>query len=103
MVEPGDEKKNVAMHILPTAANLLGICFLIFSFINVLKLQNETLIDELVAVTIVVFLVASVASYASLRSERTHLLYRKTADIFFLIGLCFLTLAAIAIVLKIIV
>jgi hypothetical protein len=102
MAERDDEKIDVSIHILPTAANLLGICFLVFSFISVLKLRDQTLLDELVAVAIVVFLFASLASYASLRSKTAHGFYRKAADILFVVGLCFLTLASLAIVLKII-
>lgn len=103
MAEGDEEKKDVSIHILPTAANLLGICFLVFSLISVLKLQDQTLLDELVAVAIVVFLFAGLASYVSLRGKNTHGFYRKAADILFVVGLCLLTLASLAIVLKIIV
>lgn len=102
MAEGDEEKKDVSIHILPTAANLLGICFLVFSLISVLKLQDQTLLDELVAVAIVNFLLASLASYASLRLKTAHGFYRKAANIFFISGLCLLTLASLAIVLKII-
>jgi hypothetical protein len=43
MAESDEEKKDVSIHILPTAANLLGICFLVFSLISVLKLGDQTL------------------------------------------------------------
>jgi hypothetical protein len=102
MAESDEEQKDVSIHILPTAANLLGICFLVFSLISVLKLRDQTLLDELVALAIVDFLFASLASYASLRAKTAHGFYRKAADIFFVVGLCLLTLASVAIVLKII-
>jgi len=102
MTEGEEEKKDVSIHILPTAANLLGICFLVFSLISVLKLRDQTLLDELVASAIAAFLFAGLASYASLRVKTAHGCYRKAADIFFIGGLCLLTLATLAIVLKII-
>lgn len=97
-----DEEKNFTVHILPTAATLLGICFLVFSFVNVLKLNEQTLLDELAAVAIIVFLLACLASYASLRKTPRHRVYHKAADMFFIIGLVLLTLASIVITLKII-
>jgi len=43
--------------------------------------------DELVAAVIVIFLVASIFSYASIRSETRTDRYEKIADIVFLAGL----------------
>jgi hypothetical protein len=83
------KKKDVSIHILPTAANLLGICFLVFSLISVLKLGDQTFLDELVTLAIVDFLFASLASYASLRVITAHGFYRKAADIFFISGSAF--------------
>lgn len=100
--ESDEDKKDVSSHILPTAANLLGICFLVFSLISGLKLRDQTFLDEFVALALVAFLLASLASYASLRVKDAHGFYRKTADIFFLGGLCLLTLVSLAVVLKII-
>jgi hypothetical protein len=78
MAESDEEKKDVSIHILPTAANLLGICFLVFSLISVLKLGDQTFLDELVTLAIVDFLFASLASYASLRVITAHGFYRKS-------------------------
>jgi multisubunit Na+/H+ antiporter MnhG subunit len=102
MSEDGNGKKYVSHHILPTAANLLGLCFVILSVINVMKLGAQTLIDELVAAAIVIFLVASIFSYASIRSQARSDAYEKTADIVFLSGLVLLTAASIIILFEII-
>jgi len=63
MSETTNNKKNISKHILPTSSNLLGLCFVILTFIKVLKLGNESLIDELVAIAIIFFLVSSFFSY----------------------------------------
>lgn len=55
MSEARNDKKNISRHILPTSSNLLGLCFVILTFIRILKLGNETLIDEIVATAIVLF------------------------------------------------
>ena len=98
---PKDDEKDVTIHILPTAANLFGICFLVFSFIRVMKLQDQTLLDELAALSISIFLLACFASYVSIRGNNRSILYRKAADIFFVVGLILLTFGSLVIVLKI--
>jgi hypothetical protein len=102
MSETTNEKKNISMHILPTSANLLGLCFVILSFIRLEKLGAEVIIDELVAIVIVFFLISSVLSYVSMRSKRKGELYEKAADIIFLIGLFLLTLISIVIVCEVV-
>ncbi len=95
MSETANNKKNISRHILPTSANLLGLCFVILSFIRVLKLGNETIIDELVAVAIVLFFTSSFFSYVSMRSNRWAESCEKIADTIFLIGLFLLSLCSI--------
>ncbi len=98
---PDKNGKNISHHILPTAANLLGLCFVILSVIKVMKLGAETIIDELVAAAVFVFLVASIFSYASIRSKTQTDRYEKIADIVFLTGLVLLTITAMIIVFEI--
>ena len=95
MSKPENNKKNISRHILPTSANLLGLCFVILSFIRVLKLGNETIIDELVAVAIVLFFTSSFFSYVSMRSNRWAESCEKIADTIFLIGLFLLSVGSV--------
>jgi len=90
-----NNKKNISKHILPTSSNLLGLCFVILSFIKIMKLGNESLIDELVAVAIILFFISSFFSYVSMRSNSRVELYEKIADNIFLIGLFLLSIGAI--------
>jgi hypothetical protein len=90
-----NNKKNISKHILPTSSNLLGLCFVILSFIKIMKLGNESLIDELVAMAIMLFFISSFFSYVSMRSNSRVELYEKIADNIFLIGLFLLSIGAI--------
>jgi hypothetical protein len=66
MSEDRNGRKNISTHILPTSSNLLGLCFVILTFIKILKVGHETLIDEIVAVAIVLFFTSSFFSYVSI-------------------------------------
>jgi hypothetical protein len=57
-------------HILPTSGNLLGLCFAVLSLIKVSGFANETIIDEVIAFAIVLFLLASIVSCPSMRSSK---------------------------------
>jgi magnesium-transporting ATPase (P-type) len=92
---------NISHHILPTSSNLLGLCFVILSFMRITKTGLETVIDELVSMAIVVFLVASIFSYASIRSRSRAVGLERIADIIFLCGLALLTVISLVIVFEI--
>jgi len=103
MPENGNGKKYISHHILPTSSNLLGLCFVLLSFMKVTKTGLETIIDELLAFAVVLFLAASIFSYASIRTashKSDH--YEKIADVIFLSGLGLLTVTAVVIVFEII-
>jgi multisubunit Na+/H+ antiporter MnhG subunit len=72
----------MSKHILPTSGNLLGLCFAILSFIRVSGLANVTVIDEFIVVAIVLFLSASIVSYASMRSLKKGDYYERIAVAF---------------------
>jgi magnesium-transporting ATPase (P-type) len=101
MSEQSNGKESVANHILPTSANLLGICFLIFSMAHFMDKAEATVLDECSAVTIVIFLLSSVCSYASLRSSKYRAL-EKVADFTFMTGLLILAGVAVFIAIKVV-
>lgn len=94
MSEDRNDKKNISRHILPTSSNLLGLCFVILTFIKILKLGDETIIDEIVAMAIVLFFLSSFFSYVSMRTDRRTQLYEKIADSIFLFGLFLLSVGS---------
>jgi len=97
-----NNKENISKHILPTSANSLGLCFVILTFIKVLRLGNETVIDELVAIAIVLFFISSFCSYAAMRSRKRSELYEKIADIFFLLGLFLFSVGSVLVAYQVI-
>lgn len=97
MPETGGDKKNISRHILPTAANLLGLCFVIFSIVKIYEFDKKTLLDEMTAFTMVLFLASSLLSYVSIRSKNKSEKYEEIADFFFLCGLTAMTLITLII------
>lgn len=102
MSETGDNKKNISRHILPTSSNLLGLCFVILSFVRIAKFAAESFLDELLSIAVVIFLISSVFSYASMRAKTRAESYEKVADSIFLAGLFMLTLISVVIVFEVI-
>jgi hypothetical protein len=84
MSEATNNKNNISRHILPTSSNLLGLCFVMLSFIKLSKLGHALLIDKLVALSIIFFLISSLLSYASMRSQRWSESFEKSADAIFI-------------------
>ncbi len=96
MTSNQNDGKNISKHILPTSANLLGLCFLILTLKKLWRVGRIVrYIDRLDGVTILIFLAASLFSYASMRAPRRSDLYEKIADIVFLAGLVLLSLIAV--------
>lgn len=91
MVE-NNSKCSKSHHILSASANLLGICFLIFSIIRVSKMHEKTFLDDLCLVAILLFMASSVMSYSSIRSTTNQDSYEKAADTIFMGALLFLCL-----------
>jgi len=102
MSENNNNRKDISHHILPTSANLVGICFLIISFIRLFNLAHQTIIDELLTIAISFFLIASFFSYASIRAKSRNNFYEKVADIIFMSGLTIITLIAVVVTLEMI-
>ena len=91
-----NDRKNVSKHILPASSNLLGICFLILTLKKLWKAGEVVrLVDRLDGVAILIFLVASFLSYASMRAARHAERYEKIADTVFLSGLLLLSFIAV--------
>jgi hypothetical protein len=86
------EHQSVCQHIIGTSANLLGICFAIFTMIRALGFGESTYIDELAVVAVFLFLGSCLFSYASIRSSKRWMLYEKIADSIFIMGLAFMSI-----------
>lgn len=87
-------------HILPTSANLLGICFIVLSYVKMGEKANKTLLDESVVLPIILFFIASVLSYMSMRSRDNKPRIEKYADMIFMSGLLSLSIIACILMLE---
>lgn len=91
--------RGLANHILPTTANLLGICFVIFSISHLQNSADASWLDEFCAAAILVFLFSCLFSYASLRSPKYRHL-EIIADISFILGLFLMAIPVTLIAIK---
>ena len=73
---------------------------MILSYIKVGDNAQVTLLDECVIIPIILFFVASMLSYISMRSESNKPRIEHMADTIFMAGLMSLSLIAIILVLK---
>lgn len=96
-----NENKN-SPHILNTAATLLGLCFVVLTSLHLNNQTEETTVDELTAVAILLFMNSCIFSFLSIRSSKTGNLLERIADISFLIGLLVLAVITLLIVFNII-
>ncbi len=81
------EPNDLSQHILPTSAQLVGVCLTVISLIKVLHIgQVGSLLDKFLAIDSLLFTISATLSYASMRkSESANL--EKYADQFFMLGL----------------
>ena len=78
-------ENSKAPHILNTSANLLGICFLILTSIQVLNVAAKTIIDSIIAIAILFFTASCFLSFISMRKENgVSYLYEKNCRLYFL-------------------
>jgi hypothetical protein len=91
-----ENQPEKAPHILNTSANLLGICFFVLTSFKVAGKSEQTIVDEITAFAIILFMLSCLFSFLSIRSqtERSDR-YEKIADIIFLGGLLILFLTTI--------
>lgn len=97
-----DDRRNMSRHILPTSGNLLGLCFAILSFIKLSDTANATIIDEVMLLSIILFLLSSIVSYASIRSLKKEEHYERIAEFIFLGGLFLMGICAVVVVTELI-
>lgn len=59
--------KNAAPEILNAASNLLGFCFILLTSLKFFKITEQSLVDELVALALVLFIASCVLAFLSIR------------------------------------
>ncbi len=96
------ERNDLSQHILPTSAQLVGVCLTVISLVKVLHIgQVGSLLDKFLAIDALLFTISATLSYASMRKNESANL-EKYADQFFMLGLLELGGCAILLSLEII-
>ena len=90
-------------HILNTSATLMGFCFVVLTSVRINSRAVESIIDEITAVAIVLFMASCLLSFLSIRSvTKRGLYYEKMAEYGFLVGLFILFLMTVLLALNIV-
>lgn len=88
---------SLSQHILPNSSMMVGVCMTVISITQILGVRHgQHSIAEAFALDSVFFLVSAVLSYASMRlavRESRSLMLEKIADVTFMVGLLFMTVA----------
>jgi len=93
------EEQNKSKDILYNSATLLGLCFIVLTSVKMRNQAETSLIDEMTAISIILFMISSVLSYLSMRKEgQRSKRFERIADVVFLIGLFFLFLTTILLI-----
>jgi len=96
-----DEQKDTSPHILNTSSTLLGLCFIVLTTFKVNNRIERTIIDDLTALAIIIFLASSILSFIAIRSNKNGK-YEKIADVVFLSGLFLLFVITMLIIFNVI-
>lgn len=94
--------KDKSPHILNASSNLLGLCFVVLTSLKLLKLSEETVIDELTTFATIFFMISCILSFLAIRGSKRAVKYENIADYLFLGGLILLFLTVILFSLNII-
>lgn len=82
------ERKNTSPHILNTASNLFGICFIVLTSLKLLKMQGDTVVDEFTVGAMILFMVSCILSFLSIKGKgELSSRFENIAEILFLTGL----------------
>lgn len=89
---------DICVHIFSVSATMVGVCLTVIGIIRVIITlrQEDLIIDDLVAVNLMLYLTSAFAAYWSLRIHRTQrgLLMTRIADTVFLGALAFTAINA---------
>ncbi len=89
------DRNDLSQHILPTSAQLVGVCLTVISLIKILHIGKVgSLLDKFLAVDALLFTVSTTLSYASMRSNDSAR-WERYADQFFMVGLLELGICAV--------
>ena len=96
-------KNNNAPHILNTASNLLGLCFIIVAYFKTLGYSGGSVTDKIVGIAAASFAISSFYSFMSMKSRTEKKMDQREliADISFFVGLSILMIVILGNVFRI--
>lgn len=87
---------SFSSHILPTSANLVGVCIMSLSLVKLLPRHGwSAWVDEALALDSLVFLASVALSYSSLRVKSLAVRLESWAEMLFLCGLFLVMLVSL--------
>jgi hypothetical protein len=89
--------ENKSPHILSTASNLLGFSFLVLTSMKSLHLPQTTIIDNVVAVLIVILAFSCMFSFSSIRAKSAEISksHETIADYLFIVALTLIAFVSV--------
>jgi len=90
------EQKDKSPHILNASSNLLGLCFVVLTYLKMAGKSKTTIVDDITFVAIILFMASCFLSFLSIREDnRRSMMLEQVADVIFLSGLALLFLTTI--------
>lgn len=100
----GSIETDLTVQILAISAALIGVCVTILSIMCAFPSvdMQAMLIDELLAIDLLIFLVCCTGAYVALRMRKRQrqLTLERVIDILFLVGMALMALGSIGVVIK---
>ncbi len=91
MAQRGHLEEDICIHIFTVSAAMVGVCLTVIGLIRVVVTigKADTLADDLLAADAFLFLVASLLSYAALRTRSTRPMHKieRLADAIFIFAM----------------
>jgi hypothetical protein len=81
-----DDNKKIASFVFSGANTMVGVCLTVITLFRIMKTGLQTYADEILALDISLFIIASILSYAVLRKDKNKHL-EKWADLFYYAGM----------------
>lgn len=85
--------RDVSRHILPVSSTMVGVCMTVISVMQLNpKNSMSTWVDGLLAINSLIFLISTILSYGSLRTEADTTKLEMIADFLFIFGMVMMVL-----------
>jgi hypothetical protein len=95
--DPDPNRTFIAHHVFSGSTTMVGVCITVITLFHVMKSDVASYADEMISVDALVFILATLCSYTSLRHNNDRRMERL-ADVLFFLGLFILVIVGFMIV-----